>query len=171
MTTNNNQIANPSLNGISRTQDGLLDPRPSGTGAAYSTTLDAYPTGDAFFTTVNYKGAFSTASTDLWLSGWSSLAKNGHLVNVTGINEYNNVVNTLLLYPNPTSGNLNLAYESDKNVLVQIINTQGQIVKTINNKPSIGTPQTIDVSNLSKGLYIMNFADGINQFSKKLIIE
>jgi hypothetical protein len=171
LTTNSNQIANPSLFGISRDQNSLLDPRPSGTGAAYSTTLDTYPTGDAFFTTVNYKGAFSTASTDLWLSGWSSLAKNGHLVNVTGINEYNNVVNSLLLFPNPTKGNLNIAYESNKNVLVQIINTQGQVVKTLNNKPSIGAPQTIDVSDLSKGFYFVSFTDGENQFSRKLIIE
>jgi hypothetical protein len=171
LTTNSNQIANPSLNGISRDQNGLLDPRPSGTGAAYTTTLDAYPTGDAFFTPVNYKGAFSAASTDLWLSGWSSLAKNGHLVNVTGINEYNNVLNALMLYPNPTKGNLNIAYESSKNVLVQIINTQGQVVKTLNNKPSVGAPQTIDVSNLSKGFYFVSFTDGENQFSKKLIIE
>jgi hypothetical protein len=171
LTTNNNQIANPSIYGISRIQDGLLDPRPSGTGAAYTSTLDAYPSGDAFFTPVNYKGAFSTASTDFWLSGWSSLAKNGHLVNLTGINEYNNVVNSLLLYPNPTKGNLNLAYESDKNVLVQIINIHGQVVKTINNKASLGTAQTIDVSNLSKGLYMISFTDGIHQFSKKLIID
>jgi hypothetical protein len=171
LTTNSNQIANPSLNGISRDQNGLLDPRPSGTGAAYTTTLDAYPTGDAFFTPVNYKGAFSAASTDLWLSGWSSLAKNGHLVNVTGINEYNNVLNALMLYPNPTKGNLNIAYESSKNVLVQIINTKGQVVKTLNNKPSVGAPQTIDVSNLSKGFYFVSFTDGENQFSKKLIIE
>jgi hypothetical protein len=171
LTTNNNQIANPSLYGISRIQNNLLDPRPSGTGAAYSTTLDAYPTGDAFFTAVNFKGAFSTASTDLWLSSWSTLAKNGHLVNVTGINEYNNVVNSLILFPNPTKGNLNIAYESNKNVLVQIINTQGQIVKTLNNKNSIGITQTVDVSDLSKGLYFISFTNGENQFSKKLIIE
>lgn len=171
LTSNSNQIANPALNHVSRNQDGLLDPRPSGTGAAYATSLDTYPTGDAFFTSVNYKGAFSAASTDLWLSGWSSLAKNGHLVNVTGINEYNNVVNSLILYPNPTQGNVNLAYESNKNVLVQIINTQGQVVKTINNKPALGLPQTIDVSSLSKGLYFITFSDGANSFSKKLIIE
>jgi hypothetical protein len=66
---------------------------------------------------------------------------------------------------------LNIAYESDKNVLVQIINTQGQVVKTLNNKPSVGAPQTVDVSDLSKGLYFISFTNGENQFSKKLIIE
>lgn len=171
LTTNQNQISNPAIYGISRNQDGLLDPRPSGTGAAYATSLDTYPAGDPFFTTVNYKGAFSTSSTELWLSGWSSLAKNGHLVNVTGINEYNNVLNALMLYPNPAQGNVNLAYESTKNVLVQIINTQGQVVKTLNNKPSTGTPQTVNVADLSKGLYFISFSDGAQQFSKKLIIE
>lgn len=171
LTTNSNQIANPALYGISRTQNGLLDPRPSGTGAAYTTTLDAYPGGDAFFTPVNYKGAFSTASTELWLSGWSSLAKNGHLVNVTGINEYKNVLNSLLLYPNPAKGNLTIAYESDKNVSIQIINAQGQMVKTLNNKPTAGSVQVIDVSELSTGLYFISFTAGEHQFTKKLIIE
>jgi hypothetical protein len=171
LTANSNQIANPAIYSVSRTQNGLLDPRPSGTGAAYSTTLDSYPSGDAFFTTVNYKGAFSTSSTELWLSGWSSLAKNGHLVNVTGINEYNNVVNSLMLFPNPTKGSLNLVYESNENVLIQIINTQGQVVKTMNNIASNGAQQTVDVSDLSKGLYVISFSNSQNQFSKKLIIE
>jgi hypothetical protein len=171
LTTNSNQIANPNLYGISRTQNGLLDPRPNGTGAAYSTSLDTYPNGDAFFTSVNYKGAFSTSSTELWLSGWSSLAKNGHLVNVTGINEYNNVLNSLVLFPNPAHGTFNIGYSADKNVLVQIINTQGQLIKTISNNPIAGGFQTIDVNDLSKGLYLISFTAGNQQFTKKLIIE
>jgi hypothetical protein len=171
LTTNSNQLANPGLYGISRTQNGLLDPRPNGTGAAYSTSLDTYPNGDAFFTTVNYKGAFATSSTELWLSGWSSLAKNGHLVNVTGINEYNNVLNSLVLFPNPAKGSFNIGYSADKNVLVQIINTQGQLVKTISNNPVAGGYQTIDVNDLSKGLYLICFTAGNQQFTKKLIIE
>lgn len=171
LTTNSNQIANPNLYGISRTQNGLLDPRPNGTGAAYSTSLDTYPNGDAFFTTVNYKGAFSTSSTELWLSGWSSLAKNGHLVNVTGINEYNNVLNSLVLFPNPAHGTFNIGYSADKNVLVQIINTQGQLIKTISNNPIASGFQTIDVNDLSKGLYLISFTAGNQQFTKKLIIE
>ncbi|MFN7847018.1 MAG: T9SS type A sorting domain-containing protein [Bacteroidota bacterium] len=171
LTTNSNQIANPNLYGISRTQNGLLDPRPNGTGAAYSTSLDTYPNGDAFFTTVNYKGAFSTSSTELWLSGWSSLAKNGHLVNVTGINEYNNVLNSLVLFPNPAHGTFNIGYSADKNVLVQIINTQGQLIKTISNNPIAGGFQTIDVNDLSKGLYLISFTAGNQQFTKKLILE
>ena len=171
LTTNSNQVANPSLYGISRTQNGLLDPRPSGTGAAYSTSLDTYPAGDAFFTTVNYKGAFSTSSTELWLTGWSSLAKNGHLVNVTGINEYNNVLHSLVLFPNPSNGILNIGYESNGNVVVQIINSQGQLAKVIYNNTSASGVQTLDVSDLSKGLYFISFTNGNQQFTKKLIIE
>lgn len=171
LTTNSNLVANPSLYGISRTQNGLLDPRPSGTGAAYSTSLDTYPAGDAFFTTVNYKGAFSTSSTELWLSGWSSLAKNGHLVNVTGINEYNNVLNSLVLFPNPSNGILNIGYESNGKVVVQIINSQGQLAKVISNNTSASGVQTLDVSDLSKGLYFISFTNGNQQFTKKLIIE
>jgi len=171
LTTNSNSISNPEIYSISRIQDGNLDPRPSGTGAAYSTSLDTYPVGDAFFTTVDYKGAFSTASTSFWLADWSSLAKNGHLKSFTGINEYNNVLESLVLFPNPSNGMLNLAYQSNKIVNIQIINAQGQVVKTLRNNNNSGAVQTIDVADLSQGFYFVNFSDNQSSFSKKLIIE
>ena len=78
LVSNKNAIADPGIASVSRTQDGGLDPRPSSAGAAYNTDLAAIPT-DPFFTEVNYKGAFSANSDELWIHGWTALYNNGHL--------------------------------------------------------------------------------------------
>jgi hypothetical protein len=78
LTTNKNAVANPGIQGISRTQDNQLDPRPTG-GNTVNSELAAYPAGDAFFTQVNYKGAFPAFAAGMWLRGWSTLDRNNHL--------------------------------------------------------------------------------------------
>ena len=73
---NGNKLATMSaLQGISRTADGGLDPRPS---AADSDVTD--PTGYGM-DAVTYRGAFDPSASDTWLSGWSTLAKFGYLGN------------------------------------------------------------------------------------------
>jgi hypothetical protein len=173
LTSNNNQIANPQIQSISRTQNGLLDPRPSGTGAAYSTTLDSYPMGDAFFTSVNFKGAFSAEPTTagFWVAGWTTLHKNNHLANVLSVQEFNGVIQSLNLFPNPANSNFNLVYTANKNVSVQIYGMNGQLIRTIDSLPLGTNQQTIDISTLSKGMYMIVFTDGNSNFTQKLIVE
>ena len=77
LTTNKNKIGNPEIKSISRIQDGGLDPRPA-SNENVTKELATYPT-DGFFTTVNYKGAFPEFAAGLWIEGWTSLDKNGHL--------------------------------------------------------------------------------------------
>jgi len=80
---NNNLYDNPGIQGISRTQDGNLDPRPSGSGAAMNTALADLPAGNDFFESVDYKGAFSPFASDLWIKGWTALDANNHLKDLT----------------------------------------------------------------------------------------
>jgi hypothetical protein len=72
-----NQIANPQLIGISRTNVGgaYLDPRPAAGSVAY--TDCATPPNDGFLTQVKYRGAFG--SNDLWIANWTALAEYGIL--------------------------------------------------------------------------------------------
>ena len=68
----------PLLRGISRTNDGNLDPRPQAGSPLLGAALSAFP-GDApagFFETVDYRGAFGEAN---WLRGWSYLHQKGYL--------------------------------------------------------------------------------------------
>ncbi|HEY1172991.1 MAG TPA: immunoglobulin domain-containing protein, partial [Verrucomicrobiae bacterium] len=66
-TARNNTVANPLLKGISRTDDGGLDPRPA-TGSPALTT-SRIPS-DSFYTLANYKGAFSGVN---WAADWTAL--------------------------------------------------------------------------------------------------
>ncbi|NBC09076.1 MAG: T9SS type A sorting domain-containing protein [Bacteroidetes bacterium] len=69
---NGNTLEDPMLAGISRANDGGLDPRVMSGSPAFNDLAD-YPDDD-FFTPVNFKGAFGD---DLWLRGWSALEEYG----------------------------------------------------------------------------------------------
>jgi hypothetical protein len=76
VSNNNSTNVNPLLRGISRTADGMLDPRPADGSPALSTSR-ATPA-DGFYTPANYKGAFNSRTG--WASGWSFLSQGGFLV-------------------------------------------------------------------------------------------
>ncbi len=68
-------VASPLLNGISRTTNGMLDPRP-GVGSPALTGLAEYPEEDDFFEEVSYRGAFSFGTN--WALGWTNLDEQGY---------------------------------------------------------------------------------------------
>jgi hypothetical protein len=69
----NNANVDPMLAGISRSNDGMLDPRPKAGSPALSTSRT--PPADGFYTPAAYKGAFNKAN---WAT-WTFLAKAGVL--------------------------------------------------------------------------------------------
>ena len=73
LAANNNTIGDPQLNGVSRTNDGGLDPRPSASGPAGS---GAATVTDGFFTQTSYIGAFDPNGR-LWTNGWTALWQAG----------------------------------------------------------------------------------------------
>lgn len=84
-----------------------------------------------------------------------------------GAYEYDNLVNTIesaegtvSVYPNPTSSTLNI--EADDLVSVEITNTNGQVVLT-------ATENTINVSDLATGLYILHIQTENGVYSAKVI--
>src|SRR5690606_35427379 len=173
LATHLNENSDPQLIGISRTQDAMLDPRPASEGAAYTTALAAYPEGDDFFSIVTYKGAFSSNGEEFWLEGWTALSQNGHLMeNITSVNAETEVSN-LSIYPNPASASFNVSFDSQNNYGVSIINNNGQIVRNLNSDNSGSHNLTINVSDLTKGFYMVKFTNTSNGnfFTKKLVIE
>jgi len=75
--TNNNTVEAALLRGISRPADGGFDPRPQSNSPALTNVLADFPEGDAWFTPVDYQGAFSTD--DNWMAGWTYLSEAGYL--------------------------------------------------------------------------------------------
>ena len=70
----NNMIADPQLNGISRTFDRGLDPRPAAGSPAWGSEMSV--PADDFFTSVDYKGAFGNSN---WASSWTALGTGGYI--------------------------------------------------------------------------------------------
>jgi hypothetical protein len=169
-----NQISNPEFVSISRDQDATLDPRPSLTGTAYTSTLAEYPA-DTFFTQVNYKGALSADANQCYIAKWTSLAKNGHLASglnwggAAGLNEYNNVLTDLKVFPNPANTNVNIVVKAESALRIQMIDASGRTVRGIQSAKGQETVE-VPVSDLAPGIYFLNFTNGINTFSQKVFI-
>jgi hypothetical protein len=87
--------------------------------------------------------------------------------NPLGINEPI-LENEILLFPNPTKGELNLKWNDMNNISVTIFNSTGQQLSTyfLSNDKSI-----IDISELQNGLYFLKINNGYKTGIKKLIVN
>ena len=123
-----NAIADPQLANVDR--EAGLDPRPLATGAAAtgaSFTGNALA-GDAFFTPVDYRGAFAPtssagdASSATWLGGWTALYQNGTLSgqSVATVGGPEAAAFALSVGPNPTRGDATVRFSLDRAQRVQV---------------------------------------------------
>jgi len=171
LNTNSNAIADPQIVRISRDQDNLLDPRVLTTGAAYNTTLAAYPAGDPFFTPVNYKGAFSESDVNFWLRGWTTLWTNQHIGLVNSTEQVDQALNEVFnIFPNPASGMFSVVSKFNEPVNIEIFDLSGQRLRILN---SVADELTrIEIAALPAGMYLIKFTTAGGKFAtKKLIVE
>ncbi|MCE3227737.1 MAG: C-terminal target protein [Bacteroidetes bacterium] len=91
---------------------------------------------------------------------------------VAGLTQHE-INNNLSVFPNPASDMINISLDnkSNENVSVSLTNLVGQTVKeqTLGNDNVIKT--NVDVSGLSKGIYLMNVKIGNTSSVKKIAIE
>ena len=82
--------------------------------------------------------------------------------------------NKVFVYPNPTSGNLNIEWMSENfnNVKIEIFNMLGTKIYHKDNIQSKGAfKHTINLDELSKGVYFLIIKGDDIQFNKKIIIQ
>ncbi|MDX1940342.1 MAG: T9SS type A sorting domain-containing protein, partial [Saprospiraceae bacterium] len=176
LTTNQTSLESAGIRSISRIQDGKLDPRPSANGSAYTTPLAALPANDPFFTMTSYKGAFSADEAQMWLEGWSTLDRNGHLNldTPTSVDEELDkaVVDRFKMYPNPVTPGFMFTIESDfdEQVRIDIFSIDGRLIRTVPVRATGFVKQQIN--GLDRGLYIIKFTTESGRFAaKKLVVE
>jgi chitodextrinase len=76
--------------------------------------------------------------------------------------------NEFKIYPNPSHGNFNVMFnESDANHSVEVISLLGQKVFEKNNVQS----DTISVTNLQKGTYLIKISKGLKSRTEKIVIN
>ncbi|APY01367.1 alpha-amylase family glycosyl hydrolase [Lacinutrix venerupis] len=78
----------------------------------------------------------------------------------------NELDNKLTLYPNPTKDTFSINKEISS---LKVYDISGKLIKTFNGNFKIG--HSFNVSNISKGLYILKIDNGTNTTSKRLIIN
>lgn len=90
----------------------------------------------------------------------------------TSINE-NEVSATLNLFPNPSNGFVNLEYISGNqgNIIISVVNTLGATVYTTNAVSNGSLNKSIDLSQLTKGIYFVNVSSNNGTTTKKLIVQ
>ena len=68
----------------------------------------------------------------------------------------------IFIYPNPTSDKLNMASETEQQVMVRIFSLNGQVLM----QQQMSTSESINVSSLAKGIYIIKINETSYKFSK-----
>ncbi|HKR04969.1 MAG TPA: zinc-dependent metalloprotease [Bacteroidia bacterium] len=91
-----------------------------------------------------------------------------------GINEINNLINSCILYPNPSTGNIQLIFKAKekKNLKCEILNMIGEkAFEQILTTSDIRNTYNLDVSFLSKGIYLLDINIDGERIVKKIVIE
>ena len=173
LSANNNQIVDPQLTSVSRTNNGLLDPRPNASGPAAS---GATVPNDPFFTQVSYYGAFDP-NARIWIAGWTGLSTD----NITGIVEHKNELNVLPTeyvlsqnYPNPfnPTTRINYSVPASGQVKLTVYNALGQQVATLVNGVRSAGEYTVswNAANMASGIYFYRLEIGSTILMKKMIL-
>ncbi|MFY0603582.1 MAG: M28 family peptidase [Flavobacteriaceae bacterium] len=83
-------------------------------------------------------------------------------------NDQDELEKSIIVYPNPSSGFINLKNTSSKEFKLTIVNVLGkEVYKTIVNTNT----ESLDLTSLSKGVYMAVFKNGTTSFSKKIILN
>ncbi len=130
---------------------------------------------NAFFTTVNYIGAFGRVNGSIndWTCKWADF-KGGAADCVTSTDDFNKVVNTLKLFPTVTGDytNLEIDLKENVNLNVTIYSMNGTNFGTLLDENVAAGNQVIglNVSNLTAGFYFVQIQAGNAIKTEKLII-
>jgi len=92
----------------------------------------------------------------------------------TGIDTENAEFNSLLVYPNPTANLLNVSFELEESQTfeVKLISVTGNVVYHETKDNFSGHyVNTIDLSNIAKGVYFLNLSNETGSINKKVIVK
>ncbi|MDA0875555.1 MAG: T9SS type A sorting domain-containing protein [Bacteroidetes bacterium] len=181
LVANGNVVEDPALAGIERSTSpsGGLDPRPTGNSPAFTMDRAAYPA-DAFYTPVDYVGAFGRAN---WLAGWTALDANGYLGNIAtgqtvdvedGFAQLPQQVELAQNFPNPFNPTTTISFrlQQTTDVRLSVHDVLGrEIAVLVDGVQAAGTFQaSFDASNLASGMYIYRLQTAAGTISKTMTL-
>jgi hypothetical protein len=172
---NANRIADPQFRGISRSTNGGLDPRPALGSPALDGSQVSIPA-DAWFTTVNYTGAFGRYN---WLKGWTALDEKSYLVagSPTDIEKSDvEVAGSFALgnYPNPFNPSTVVRYELPEtgHVRLSVYDVMGrEVAVLVDGAQAVGSYEvTFNAANLASGVYLYRLQVGAQTQTQKMLL-
>ncbi|PQJ82176.1 endonuclease [Polaribacter glomeratus] len=118
--------------------------------------------------TLRRKNSITKPNTTYTASEWDEFSQNtfdgiGFHRNTASVSAY--LMDTITFYPNPTNGNI-IYFKTNENTTVTIYNVLGQLVKSAKITES---KNSIDISDLSKGVFIIKMNIDKSYISKKLL--
>jgi len=83
-----------------------------------------------------------------------------------------NYVNELEISPNPTNGFVTVDLElfETQDLTVEVLNTNGQVIKMINENNSLGGQYQLNLTEFPNGIYFVKFQIGNQLISKKVVL-
>lgn len=72
-----------------------------------------------------------------------------------------------LVFPNPSNGSFTLKSDIISKGSLNILNAEGKIVSTMN----YTSGEIVNTTSLAKGIYLLNYSDGINIANSTLVVE
>ncbi len=102
-------------------------------------------------------------------AGWSA----NYTSTLSGIEEIG-LMKNISVFPNPAENNLNISLNSieEQSIRIELLNAVGQIIFSENNENVRGEIiKTINLSGISKGIYLIRLISGNQQYFKKVVIN
>ncbi len=114
----------------------------------------------------NIKGLSIDSQDNVWIATTSGVSKIS--TTITNINKYNN--QKLIVYPNPSKDMINIAIESEPNIVtdINIYNIMGQ---KLSNHTLKNNKTSLDISSLKKGVYYIRINNKAYSLSKNFIVK
>ncbi len=111
---------------------------------------------------VLYAGGMDCNSIPMSRQAWIYTANfNGP---TSSISTFSNI-NSISVYPNPASSEINISFSLSNNFTIEIINTLGEAVLKFQNQTKI------DVSQMAKGIYYLKVCDNQKTYTQKIILQ
>jgi hypothetical protein len=190
LAANGNSVEDPQLGGISRDNDGGLDPRPAMDGPAYITDArETYPIDEDFFTPVLYRGAFCASG--VWIADWTALAQYGVLnasipyvetdncdlaTSTESLVKSENGYKLIQNAPNPVRNITQIQFELPRtvNVSLTVYDINGKVVADLisNERRQAGTYNvTYHAGNLQSGVYFYTLTSEDVRITKPMVVN
>jgi uncharacterized repeat protein (TIGR03803 family) len=100
------------------------------------------------------------------INGYGTIFKIGMTVGTKDLSKNNTSIN---VYPNPAKTVLNIEIANNTTTSVQIIGTDGRLVKTVSNLNT--TNSQINIADLSQGVYFLRIQNGAEVVTQKFVKE